>query len=511
MNKNRDKEVIKIVYCCTFEDSCVMEHLKKQDNYLLKFCNAPDALELVVSSIHPDIILIDCTENIFNSKADSEKIVETRDISDYEDIITLDDVALSESVEPLGNEIDKDAQITPGQSSPELSLMQAYLSDHISLWNTARKAQIIFIFDNSPGMDVKIRCLENGFDVIIAPFPFEELDFRIKLHANQKELSQRVSWQETNLNRAVEHIDKLKQIIFGARSEFSREKELLHNSLKQINMMSSERDILKKELHSSKIKLSQNITGMNDFLCNMVESRNESQKGHSRRVARIAEFVADKIGLDAQAVQILKDAAMLHEVGMLLIPSSILNKEPSRWSDYEKNMVMLHPSNGATYLEKCPGFEKIAKIIRYLHENSDGTGLPEGLKKRYIPLSSKILAGADLLDQIWIDHPHASVESLLEYLEEYAGSRLDPSIVNFLEKYVITVLSHQIKHDNIRLKEIAVYQLKPGMVIGTGLFTKTGTKLFSPGTTLNDDSIRMLEKYTKEYPVDETIFIKVDL
>ncbi|MBF0204192.1 MAG: HD domain-containing protein [Desulfamplus sp.] len=519
MNKNKNIELTKIVCFSAFKDSFVMDHLEKKETYRLKVCGDPDLLEQTVNEMHPDIILIDCTGNLYQPQnvVESESVIELQNVvgAEFQEI-TVNDEDNNPSTSDHENQRyfhgkDKNGKDKILEKTPDLLMMPDYLPTHLPLWNIARKSQIIFLFNTDPGMEVRRQCLENKCDIMIVPFLFEELDFKIKLHADNRDLNYRVAWQKATLNRAVEHIDKLKHIILGTREEFSQEKELAYNSLKQINIMSNERVLLKKKLRDLRTNLSDNIKGINEFLCSMVESRNELQKGHYKRVAQISEFVADKTGFEAQSVKVLKNAAMLHEVGMLLIPSSILSKEPSQWSDYEKNMIMLHPSKGAAYLAQCPGFKKVAEIIRHLHENSDGTGFPEGLKKRYIPLSSKILAGADILDQICIDNPHTSVDRLMELLEEHSGTRLDPSIVNLLEKYVVTVLSPQFNNNPVKLKEIAVYQLKPGMVTGTGLFTKTGTKLFSQGTTITEDSIRMLEKYTKEYPVDETVFIKVDL
>jgi len=533
VSKYKDRDVIKVVCFSLFDHSYVLDHMEHSDSYLLKSCRDSTLLEQMVDTIHPDIIMIDCTCN-GSDMAEPLNLIHSEEVTKFdkwiepEKPIELDNVVNSdEEIFFCDGSSENQVEYNSGKpgnhthsNNPDIEALISYLPAHLPISNIARKGQIIFLFDSDPGMQVKLQCLENRCDLLIAPFLLQELDFRIRLHAEQNELKKRVSWQQATINRAVEHIDKLKKIILGTRDEFSREKELLYNSLKQINMMSRDRELIKKKLHRSKVELYENISGINNFLCTMVESRNEYQKGHSRRVADISEFVAEKIGLEAGAIKTLKSAALLHEVGMLLIPTSILNKEPSQLSDYEKNMMMLHPSNGAAYLEKCPGFQKVAAIISHLNENSDGTGSPEGLKKRYIPLASKVLAGADMLDQIWIDNPCASVERLLEILEEYAGSRLDPSIVNFLEKYVVTVLRFQIDYNQMdehqtnsnysRLKEIPVYQLKPGMVIGTGLFTKTGTKLFSPGTTMTEASIKMVEKYSKEYPVGETVFIKID-
>ncbi|MBF0302886.1 MAG: HD domain-containing protein [Desulfamplus sp.] len=560
MNRYQDREITKLVCFCASEDSSIVEYLQNEESYLLKLCREPDTLEQIVDAVHPDLILIDCSGKISNS-VQPEMLIELDDVVDSE---SIDYAAhsISNSEEMIGsNRMFRSDEIDDSENAQENEepypddktsfppiIIPDYLSEHLHIRTIANKGQILFIFKSDPGMAVRRQCLDNRCDLMVLPFLFEELKFRIGLHANQKELNYRVAWQKETLNRAVDHIDNLKQIIVDTRKSWSRENEILHNSLKQINMMSNDRDIMKNQLHVSRVKLFENIKGVNSFLWSMIESRNEHQKGHSKRVAEIAEFVGEKKGLEPKSLRLLKNAAMLHEVGMLLIPSSILNKMSSEWSDYEKSMMLYQPSNGAAYLEKCPGFEKVAEVIRHLHENSDGTGYPQGLKKRYIPLLSKILAGADVLDQIWIDNPYASIGRLLEILEGYAGSRLDPTIVNILEKYVVTVLNFRINHnelkrsnkfddnrddkqsdnrddntddnqsdyrqnsnDYLRLKEVAVYQLKPGMVLGTGLFTKTGTKLFSSGTTLTSDSIRMLEKYSKEYPVDETVFIKVDL
>ncbi|MGD9732550.1 MAG: HD-GYP domain-containing protein [Desulfamplus sp.] len=528
MNRYEDKEITKIVCFCASEESSVAQYLQNEQSYLVKLCRDAQFIEQIVDAINPDIILIHYTENLSVSEQ-SERLIELEDVVEPESADCND--AFCSKVENA--DVPDIADVTDAIEAglPVNShLMPEYLSNSLAIRNISNKAQVLFLFDSDPGTNVRNQCLLSRCDLMVAPFHFEELKFRISLYVNQKELNYRVAWQQEALNRAVEHIDNLKQIIVETRKNWSRENELLHNSLKQINMMSNDRDILQNQLRVSRAKLVGNIKGVNSFLCSMVESRNEHQKGHSKRVADICEFVAETLGVEQKSVRLLKNAAMLHEVGMLLIPSSILNKEPLQWSEYEKNMMLHHPSNGAAYLDDCPGFEKIAEVIRHLHENSDGTGYPQGLKKRYIPLLSKILAGADVLDQIWIDNPYASVDRILKILEqEYAGSRLDPSIVNVLEKYAVTVLNFQTvfcKTDDIeqpdsdkdqslnsrtRLKEIGVYQLTPGMVLGTGLFTKTGTKLFAAGTTLTEDSIRMMEKYTKEYPINETVFIKVDL
>ncbi|MBF0202015.1 MAG: HD domain-containing protein, partial [Desulfamplus sp.] len=399
--------------------------------------------------------------------------------------------------------------------------------------------------------------------------------------------------------------------------KFAGEKELLHNSLKQINKMSQEREELRNELVRTVTDLKNHVSGTLDFLLAMVESRDDRQRGHSRRVAEISLFVAEKMGLGEASRVDLQKAALLHDVGILLIPDNIMEKDrdnlyrkdwdnpsckdwgnpsrkdwdnpsrkdwdnPSRkdWdnpsqkdqdnrSRYERDMLDLRFVRGADYLAKCPGFERTAEIIRHLNENSDGTGFPDRLKKRHIPLVSRILTGADILDQLWmglwdgtnfdsspepLSEAHAGeslsspgypskahageslsspgypskahageslsspgypskahagesfLKDILAGLEELAGTRLDPSVVNYLEQYVASVAGHA----RVTMREVALSRLEPGMVMGTSLFTRTGTKLLTPGTRLTSEIIAMMIRYNREYPVDDTVYIRVE-
>jgi HD-GYP domain-containing protein (c-di-GMP phosphodiesterase class II) len=250
----------------------------------------------------------------------------------------------------------------------------------------------------------------------------------------------------------------------------------------------------------------------------MIEAGNETNKGHARRVARIATFVGDSLGLSMIEKTALKQAALLHEAGLLFVPGSVSVKKKEELTEYEKDLFRQAPAVGAEFLNRCPGLERAAQIICHLHENVDGSGRPKGLKRRYIPLTARILAGADLLDDLanglangWADGPDSGKkrplpDALPGMLEQFSGTRLDPRIVNLLEYYVVTCMDAH----STRIKEMGFHQLKPGMTMGAGVYAKTGTKLFSAGAVLTEESINMLMRYNREYPLAETVFIKVD-
>ena len=269
--------------------------------------------------------------------------------------------------------------------------------------------------------------------------------------------------------------------------------------------MTRERKRIKKEIKTVKNTLLDNINGFSKIMSSLITTRIEKNRGHGERVAHIAHFVAARFGFDEKKLEDLRKAAMLHEVGLLLVPDNILQKPEEKLSDYEKDFFVQYPLKGADLLANCSEFKNCAKIIYNLHENSDGTGTPKGLKRRCIPLLSRILAGADVFDSLQDEIEASSLELFLVKLEKFSGARLDPNIVALLEKYAVLHMGSE----GYKVRGVGVHQLEPGMTLGTALFTNTGTKLFSVNTLLTKEAIDRIKKYNREYPVYEIVYIRV--
>ncbi len=380
-------------------------------------------------------------------------------------------------------------------------------------------AAIFGVLAVDPGAKLRCALLKMGFDdLFIKPLSIEELGLKAPVFLEQKELKQQAAWTREQFDNAVKLLEKFKADLVNTRKALVKEKNLLHNSLKQITIMTGERERLKAENLDLGRRLQKNTRGIEHILGSMIEARNESNKGHARRVARIAAFVADRLGISLIEKKALKQAALLHGAGLLFVPGSVSAKKPDELTEYERDLFRQAPATGAAFLGQCPGLARAAQIIGHLHENVDGSGRPQGLKRRYIPLTARILAGADLLDDLingqadgQVDGPglgekRPSPDALPAMLEQFSGTRLDPRIVNLLEYYVVTCMDNHLT----RIKEMGVHQLKPGMTMGAGLYAKTGTKLFSAGAVLTEESITLLMRYNREYPLAETVFIKVD-
>ncbi|MCK5312807.1 MAG: HD domain-containing protein, partial [Desulfobacteraceae bacterium] len=361
---------------------------------------------------------------------------------------------------------------------------------------------IFLVLSSDPGIETREKLLIIGYnEYFIQPFPIIEFIFKAKVHINNKHFTKMDAWRKTKLDKALQDIDKFENELASVKEELFDERDVLNNSLKQINLMTKERDKLKKDIQHADNELTGNLEGFTKLLCSMIESRVEENRGHSFRVAEISLFVAEEMKLSALEKDQLGKAAMLHEMGKLLISEAILNKKKDELKDNEKGFFRHYPEKGARLLEKCSGFDKIADIVKYQNENVDGSGSPEGLKRKLIPLQSRILAGANLFDELRCRKDISSLDDLFEKLEEKIGSRLDPKVVNCLEKYAVTRLGSDFE----KVKGIGIHQLAKGMRLGTALFTSGGTKLFSANTLLDNENIEKIIKYNKEYPVDETI------
>ncbi len=132
-----------------------------------------------------------------------------------------------------------------------------------------------------------------------------------------------------------------------------------------------------------------------------VEARSKETGAHVRRVAIFCEMLARKLGLEESFVEAIRLAAPLHDLGKIAIPEKILHS-PNKLAGADWEIMKSHAQIGGDILEKSSvSVSKLAaRLARYHHENWDGTGYPEGLKGREIPIEARIMALADVFDAL---------------------------------------------------------------------------------------------------------------
>lgn len=188
-------------------------------------------------------------------------------------------------------------------------------------------------------------------------------------------------------------------------------------------------------LERSTAEISTLNEGLLQTLADVVDLRDPFVLGHSQQVTLYAVQIAQKMGLEDDRIEIIRQASLLHDIGKLGIPEQILLK-PSRLSPQEYAIVKEHVLLGVEILEASPSLRELIPIVRHHHERFDGTGYPDKLKGDYIPLEARIVAVADAIEAMASDRPYRramSFDQILEELNKNKGSQFDPQIIQAFE------------------------------------------------------------------------------
>jgi len=163
-----------------------------------------------------------------------------------------------------------------------------------------------------------------------------------------------------------------------------------------------------------------------------LEFRDQETEGHSRRVLEITLQLARKLGIRGQELMHIRRGALLHDIGKMSIPDSILHK-PGPLDDQEWILMRQHPVRAYELMSKIPYLQDALEIPYCHHEKWDGTGYPRGLENEQIPLAARIFAVVDVFDALTSDRPYRPALSEPEvflYIREQSGHHFDPAVVS---------------------------------------------------------------------------------
>ncbi|MCW1969659.1 MAG: diguanylate cyclase [Anaerolineae bacterium] len=192
------------------------------------------------------------------------------------------------------------------------------------------------------------------------------------------------------------------------------------------------------ELMSRNIEIAELNEELLTALSNAVDLRDPYVHGHSEQVARYATLIAKELGLDAETTKRLHKAGLLHDIGKLGIPESILFK-PAKLTPQEYALITKHATMGAEIVENCQSLRELAPFIRHHHERWDGQGYPAKLKGDEIPLEARILSAADAIEAMASDRPYrkaGSTQTIIEEIRRCSGTQFDPAVVNAFLKII---------------------------------------------------------------------------
>ncbi len=163
-----------------------------------------------------------------------------------------------------------------------------------------------------------------------------------------------------------------------------------------------------------------------------VDAKDAMTSRHSQRVSEYSVLIAGKLGFSAQEQENLRKAALLHDIGKIGIPDSILNK-PDRLTDQEYAVMQTHVTRGAEILKDFTLIEHVVEGARYHHERYDGRGYPDRLKGTDIPLYGRIIAIADAFDAMTANRVYRKRQDfsyVLGELHKGRGTQFDPELLD---------------------------------------------------------------------------------
>ena len=173
--------------------------------------------------------------------------------------------------------------------------------------------------------------------------------------------------------------------------------------------------------------LRRTLAGAIDALGATVELRDPYTAGHQRRVAQLAGAIATELGWDSARVETLWTAALLHDVGKIVVPAEILTK-PGRLSENEMQLVRGHSAAGADTVSMIDFGGGVADAVRQHHERLDGSGYPDGLGGDEVLPAARVLAVADVVEAMVSHRPYRPALPVAEAMAEIragAGAKYD--------------------------------------------------------------------------------------
>lgn len=197
----------------------------------------------------------------------------------------------------------------------------------------------------------------------------------------------------------------------------------------------------KQEISTSYQKLNNMYKSMIQTITKAVDARDKYTSGHSQRVAEYTVDFAKYLALDDETIDHLEIAALLHDIGKLGVPESIINK-PGNLTKKEFDLIKEHPNIGKKILEDINELEKILDAIKFHHERYDGTGYPTGIKGKQIPYIARIITITDAYDAMTSNRPYRnflSHKKAINEIKKHVGTQFDPQLSKAFLEFIQTI------------------------------------------------------------------------
>lgn len=297
-----------------------------------------------------------------------------------------------------------------------------------------------------------------GGEEFIVSLPDTDLDHAVRAAEKLRSFIQSYKWnisaEQLNLTVSLgaaamdtstlpdpyELVSKADKALYAAKSRgrncVVRWNDIQNGEEKESLQKNDDASDLQSEIHDLEKRLRSQTIGSIAALGKIIAAKDPFIANHAENVRVYAEYIAREMNLSSEQIETIKTAALLHDIGMIGVPGSILTKS-TPLTEQERAIIRQHPLTGIRIISQIGIFNHELNIIKHHHENFDGTGYPDALAGKNIPFGARILTAADTFDAITSDRSHRQAFSHDEAIAEItacAGNRLDPEIVEALLK-----------------------------------------------------------------------------
>ncbi len=284
-----------------------------------------------------------------------------------------------------------------------------------------------------------------AYDYVTKPFYLEDLLLRVEKAVERRKLIVENRDYQHRMEQKVElQVGQVRKYLFEASEALGLQQMALDkpDDVRQAQRF-ARRMFQQQGSATQPHDLEESYLQMARTLASIAEAREPYASGHSDRVGLLANDIAIRLGCSAEIIRQIKFAAILQDIGKIVIPDSILSKQgnltPAEYSEINK-----HPIASVEMIQHIDYFKDIIPLVESHHEWFDGSGgYPKKLRGEEIPLGARILAVADAYDAMTCQRPYRptlTTEGAAKVLKRGAGKQWDPVVVEaFLKKLDVTV------------------------------------------------------------------------
>jgi len=307
------------------------------------------------------------------------------------------------------------------------------------------------------------------------------------------------------LSRIKESLD-----LYQVTIENKRLNIILQNQNEQLKIFNKNLEIRvleqTREIKRQHEDLSKSFMGTIKSFSTIIDLRYKDIGSHSQRVAQLVSRLGKVIGLGQKEYQDVIIASYLHDIGKIGLSDKILSKNPKEYQKSELESYQNHPILGHSCLYGINGFEDVAIIIRHHHESYNGSGYPDNLREKRIPLGSRMIRMADTFDKLAFEKGYPTSKVLKEaaaHLVEYSGIDFDPDLV---KKFIEHDLAQSyIIPESPETIIVRPFELEVGMILSSDIYTNSGMFLLPKGAKLSAGMIKRIMKIDSLDPVKDGV------